>query len=78
MRTAGKDGTKSCLLILSPKTLFLTLKSHPSPWQEDVEPLSNPFVNTTLSLRIIIRIGVHVASASASKTTLTQTASASA
>ncbi len=53
MQTAGRDGAKSPLLISSSKSLFVTLKSHSSPWQHDDPPLTNPFVNTTLSTRLI-------------------------
>ena len=35
MLTAGKDQTKSRLLITGPRTIYFTLKNDASPWQHD-------------------------------------------
>ena len=53
MLVAGKDKTKSRLLIPNPKTILLTLKNDASPWQQDHPPLINPFISATPTARII-------------------------
>ena len=53
MLVAGKDRTKSRLLIPNPKTILLTLKNDASPWQQDHPPLINPFISATPTARII-------------------------
>ena len=53
MMTAGKDNTKSRLLLTGHKTLYMTRKNDVSPWQQSHPPLNNPFVCTTLSARLV-------------------------
>ena len=53
MLTAGKDQSKSRLLLTSNKNLFLRLKNDASPWQHDHPPLNNTFLNTTFSARLV-------------------------
>ena len=68
MRTAGREGAKSRLLITNAKTLFITFKSHPSPWQHDRAPLTNPFTCTTLSPRLIAAFLLRYAGSSCTLT----------
>ena len=52
MLTAGRDNTKSRLLITHPQPLLFTFKNHASPWPHNDPPTPNPFVSATLSTRL--------------------------
>ena len=68
MHTAGKDKTRSRLLITGPRAIYFTLRNDASPWQHDHPPLLNPFVSTTPSARIIAALLLRYAGTSCTLT----------